>query len=148
MMSNPGDYIDQFADAGADCLTIHGEIKADKAPLLKRIRALGLSAGLAINPATPLSEIESVLDLCDLLLIMSVDAGFGGQAFNPVALDKLKSVKETHPELLLEVDGGVNHKTIANCVQAGAQLLVVGSAIFGQEDYGLAVDQLADAIGR
>jgi ribulose-phosphate 3-epimerase len=90
MMSNPQDYIDQFAEAGADCLTIHAEIKADKAPLLERIRGLGLSTGLAINPATPVSEIDSLLDLCDLLLIMSVDAGFGGQAFNPVALDKLK----------------------------------------------------------
>jgi ribulose-phosphate 3-epimerase len=148
MMSNPGDYLEQFAEAGADCLTIHAEIEADKAPLLERIRNLGLSAGIAINPRTPLSEVEPLLDQCDLLLIMSVDAGFGGQAFNPVALDKLKSVKEKYPELLLEVDGGVNRQTIADCVQAGAQLLVVGSAIFGQEDYRRAVEQLADAMGR
>lgn len=148
MMSNPGDYLEQFAEAGADSLTIHAEIAADKVPLLRRIREMGLTTGLAINPSTSLQEIESLLDLCDLLLIMSVDAGFGGQAFNPVALDKLKSVKEKHPELLLEVDGGVNQRTIADCVQAGAQLLVVGSAIFGQEDYRRAVEQLADAIGR
>jgi ribulose-phosphate 3-epimerase len=79
---------------------------------------------------------------------MSVDAGFGGQAFNPVALEKLKSVKAGHPDLLLEVDGGVNRKTIADCVQAGAQLLVVGSAIFGQDDYCQAVQQLGEAMGR
>jgi ribulose-phosphate 3-epimerase len=148
MMSKPGDYLEQFAEAGADCLTIHAEIEAEKAPLIERIRNMGLSAGVAINPRTPLSEVEPLLDQCDLLLIMSVDAGFGGQAFNPVALDKLKCVKEKHPELLLEVDGGVNRQTIADCVQAGAQLLVVGSAIFGQEDYRRAVEQLADAMGR
>ncbi|MFO0941769.1 MAG: ribulose-phosphate 3-epimerase [Pirellulales bacterium] len=148
MMSNPGDYIEQFVEAGADCLTIHGEIGGDKAVILQKIKALGVSAGIAINPKTPLQEVEDLLDLCDLLLIMSVDAGFGGQAFNPVALEKLKSVQETHPELLLEVDGGVNLKTVADCVHAGAQLLVVGSAIFGQDDYRQAVKRLTDAIGR
>lgn len=148
MMSNPGDYLEQFVEAGADCLTIHGEIVGDKAAILQKIKALGVSAGIAINPKTSLKEVEDLLDLCDLLLIMSVDAGFGGQAFNPVALEKLKSVQETHPELLLEVDGGVNLKTIADCVQAGAQLLVVGSAIFGQDDYRQAVKRLNDAIGR
>lgn len=148
MMSNPGDYLEQFAKAGADCLTIHGEIQGDKAELLGRIRSLGLAAGLAINPRTDLSEVHHLLDLCDLLLIMSVDAGFGGQAFNPVALEKLRSVKETHPELLLEVDGGVNLKTIGDCYQAGAELLVVGSAIFAQDDYGTAIQKLVQAIGR
>ena len=148
MMSNPSDYLEQFVEAGADCLTIHGEIVGDKAAILEKIKALGVSAGIAINPRTSLSEVEGLLDLCDLLLIMSVDAGFGGQAFNPVALEKLKRVQETHPELLLEVDGGVNLKTIADCVQAGAQFLVVGSAIFGQDDYRQAVMRLTDAIGR
>lgn len=148
MMSNPGDYLEQFVEAGADCLTIHAEISADKAALLERIQGLGVAAGIAINPRTSLEAVEPLLDQCDLLLIMSVDAGFGGQAFNPVALEKLKSVQEKYPELLLEVDGGVNKKTIADCVHSGAQLLVVGSAIFGQEDYRLAVQQLSDAIGR
>lgn len=147
MMSNPGDYLEQFAEAGADCLTIHAEIATEKESLLKRIRQLGLSAGIAINPGTPLSEVEPLLELCDLLLIMSVDAGFGGQAFNPVALDKLESVKDKYPGLLLEVDGGVNQQTIANCVRAGARLLVVGSAIFGQQDYRRAVERLTDAMG-
>lgn len=147
MMSNPGDYIDQFAEAGADCLTIHGEVRGDKGRLLSRIKALGLAAGIAINPKTSLDEVRELLDLCDLLLIMSVDAGFGGQAFNPVALEKLKCVKESHPELLLEVDGGVNLKTVSDCVKSGAQLLVVGSAILGQADYRSAVSQLTEAIG-
>jgi ribulose-phosphate 3-epimerase len=148
MMSNPGDYITQFVDAGADCLTVHAEISADAAPLLQRIRSQGVLAGLAINPGTPLTVVDDCLDHCDLLLIMSVDAGFGGQAFNPVALEKLRSVQETHPELLLEVDGGVNLKTIAECTRAGAQLLVVGSAIFGQEDYRSAVQRLIGAMDR
>ena len=79
---------------------------------------------------------------------MSVNAGFGGQAFNPVALEKLRRLKESSPGLLLEVDGGVNLGTIARCCEAGARLLVVGSAIFGQDDYRLAVEQLANAVGR
>lgn len=148
MMSNPGDYISQFVDAGADCLTIHAEISADVRSLLQQIRSLGVLSGLAVNPGTPLNLVEDCLEQCDLLLIMSVDAGFGGQAFNPVALDKLRSVQKTHPELLLEVDGGVNLKTIADCSHAGAQFLVVGSAIFGQEDYSSAVGRLIDAMDR
>lgn len=148
MISQPERYIQQFVDAGADCLTIHSEIEADTAPLLEKIRAMGVGAGLALNPDTPLSKVEQQLPLCDLLLAMSVHAGFGGQAFNPVALEKLQTVRQNHPHLLLEVDGGVNVDTISSCRQAGASLFVVGSAIFGQDDYRLALQQLVDAMER
>jgi ribulose-phosphate 3-epimerase len=148
MISEPGRYVQAFVDAGADCLTVHVEIPGETGPVLEQIRAAGIMAGLALNPATELSEAIELLPLCDLLLIMSVNAGFGGQSFNPVALEKLRTAKETHPELMLEIDGGVNRETIAGCVSAGARLLVVGSAIFGQDDYRLAIEQLAHAIGR
>jgi len=148
MISNPESYLREFVDSGADCLTIHAEVSSDVGALLEQIRGLGVAAGLAINPGTELLEISEHLDLCDLLLIMSVDAGFGGQAFNPVALEKLRSVRMTHPDLILEIDGGINQQTIAESVQAGAQLLVVGSAIFQQKDYRQAIGRLVEAMER
>lgn len=146
MISSPEKYIPQFVDAGADCLTIHAEIDSDVPAVLTSIRSAGVLAGLAVNPGTPLQMVQPILSACDLLLIMSVDAGFGGQAFNPIALDKLRLAKEIAPHLLLEVDGGVNRKTIASCREAGASLFVVGSAIFGQDDYLRALGELADAM--
>jgi len=148
MISEPGGFIQSFVDAGADCLTIHAEISGEIGPILEKIRSAGVGVGLALNPGTTLSEVEQELPLCDLLLMMSVNAGFGGQAFNPVALEKLETVKQTHPELLLEIDGGVSAKTIASCYESGASLFVVGSAIFGQSDYRQAIEKLVEAIGR
>lgn len=148
MMDNPGDYLDQFAQAGADCLTIHAEISGDIADLLAQIRSLDIAAGLALNPQTSLEGVLPYLAHCDLLLIMAVHAGFGGQDFNPVALDKLKKARQDFPDLLLEVDGGVNASTIGACVEAGAGLLVVGSAIFDQEDYVCAMNGLSHAMER
>jgi ribulose-phosphate 3-epimerase len=144
MIANPGDYIDRYAAAGANGLTIHAEAVDDPRPLLRQIRSLGVSAGLAINPATPVNSLADLLDLCDLILVMSVVPGFGGQAFNPTALEKLRWLRACAPrELMLEVDGGVNEATICPCAAAGADLMVVGSAIFGQSDYKAAVDKLA-----
>ncbi|MCR9291084.1 MAG: ribulose-phosphate 3-epimerase [bacterium] len=146
MISEPSRYVRQFADAGADCLTIHVEIDEDVRETLEMIRNLGVGVGLALNPKTPLERAKSLLHLCDLLLIMSVEAGFGGQSFNPIALEKLKAARQESDALLLEVDGGVNLDTIADCHAAGAQLFVVGSAIFGQSDYRNAVRSLRQAI--
>lgn len=148
MMSDPGGYVRSFVEAGSDCLTIHAEIKHDYGEVLEEIRGHGIGAGLAINPLTPVDDVLPALELCDLLLVMSVNAGFGGQSFNRVALEKLKAVKRERPELLLEVDGGVNLSTIADCSEAGASLFVVGSAIFGQSDYRLAIEQLNAAVTR
>lgn len=143
MIERPERYIDQFFEAGADVITIHVEAVEDPTPVLAKIRKLGASAGLALNPETELSKVTPFLDQCDLVLAMSVNAGFGGQKFNPVALEKLKELKEIKPDhVVLEVDGGVNSGTIAQCSEAGADLLVVGSAIFKQDDYGVAVGQL------
>lgn len=144
MIENPGRYVRQFQEAGADMITIHQEAAGESTgEVLRQIRELGAGAGIAINPDTPVSAIEPYFDTVDLVLIMSVNAGFGGQSFNPIALEKLQAVRSSiGPDVLLEVDGGVNKETIASCVSAGADLLVVGSAIFGEPDYRQAVTDL------
>ena len=132
MITNPQQYIEQFFEAGADMITIHVEAVDDPAPLLKQIRELGAASGLALNPDTSVEAVKPYLDDCDLVLPMSVNAGFGGQKFNPVALEKLRELRTLKPDLILQVDGGVNLETIRQCADAGADLFVVGSAIFKQ----------------
>ncbi|MGD9719829.1 MAG: ribulose-phosphate 3-epimerase [Pirellulales bacterium] len=136
MISNPQQFIEQFVQAGADAVTFHYEAVDDPRPVLRQLRSLGAIAGLAYNPDTPLEAISEYLPDCDLVLTMSVHPGFGGQSFEPIALDKLRQLSErVGDEIFLEVDGGVNATTIARCAAAGAQLHVVGSAIFDQPDY-------------
>jgi ribulose-phosphate 3-epimerase len=143
MIQRPQSYLKQFREAGADILTIHIEAVEDPRPVLEQIRSLGCGAGIALNPPTPISRLEPCLDLCDLVLVMSVQAGFGGQSFNPIALDKLRQLRElAEPDLLLEIDGGISPATITQASAAGAQLFVVGSAIFGKPDYQQAVTEL------
>jgi ribulose-phosphate 3-epimerase len=136
MISNPGEYLSRYVSAGADLLTIHTEVVDDARPLLEEIRSLGAGAGLALNPPTPVASIESALPSCDFVLVMSVMPGYGGQEFDDVALEKLRAIRgKAGDSVLLEVDGGVNEETITACVGAGANLLVAGSAITGQDDY-------------
>jgi ribulose-phosphate 3-epimerase len=136
MMVNPESYIAQFAAAGADGLTVHLEAIDDPAVTASRIHQAGLAAGVALNPATPLDRLQNSLRDFDLVLVMSVPAGFGGQPFQAVALDKLRELRSRVPaSTILEVDGGVNMQTIGSCARAGAQLHVVGSAIFRGTDY-------------
>ena len=142
MISNPQQYIEQFFEAGADMITIHVEAVDDPTPLLKQIRELGAASGLALNPDTAVEAVKPYLDDCDLVLPMSVNAGFGGQKFNPVALEKLRELRTLKPDLILQVDGGVNLETIRQCADAGADLFVVGSAIFKQANYQVALDQM------
>ncbi len=139
MMEQPGRYLRQFREAGADVITVHEEVCRDQrelADLVAQIRELGALAGIAINPPTPLVRIDQVASDCDLILVMSVMPGFGGQSFDRVALEKLAALRD-RPDVdaLLEVDGGVNADTIAACATAGADLLVVGSAISSGDDY-------------
>jgi len=136
MISNPADFVKSFHEAGSDVITIHAEAVERPREVLEQIRELGAGAGLAINPPTPLETVGDALDACDLVLVMSVMPGFGGQKFNPVALDKLRALRQrVDPAVVLEIDGGVNDATIGSCVEAGAELLVVGSAILGHPDY-------------
>src|ERR1044072_8138491 len=130
-------YLEAFAKAGSDIITVHVEAGAHLHRSLQAIRALGKKAGVSINPATPVSSIENVIDLVDLVLVMSVNPGFGGQAFIPSALDKLRNVRDlvgARP-IDIEVDGGVTPDNAAKVVQAGANVLVAGSAGFKGGNY-------------
>jgi ribulose-phosphate 3-epimerase len=148
MIERPGEWVDRYRDAGADIMTIHVEAVADPRPVLDKVRSLGALAGLSLNPPTPLSAIEASVSHCDLVLVMSVMPGFGGQQFDPVALEKLRSLRARDDcDVLLEVDGGVNAKTIAACAEAGADLLVTGAAVTEAADYRAAVNELS-AIAR
>jgi ribulose-phosphate 3-epimerase len=145
MISNPEEYIDRYYEAGADLITIHAEATDDAAEALRQIRRLDAACGLAINPPTSLQAIDDYLVLCDLILVMSVMPGFGGQEFDPVALDKLSQLRgRLGDEVILEVDGGVNTGTIGDCAAAGAQWFVAGSAIFGADDYATRMTTLTD----
>lgn len=136
MLDNPADYVEPFRKAGADVLTVHAEVLPDPRPLLDRIRSLGAAAGLSLNPPMPIERIGPFVGDCDLILVMSVMPGFGGQSFDPVALDKLRWLRD-HPrcDAVREVDGGVNQSTIKACADAGAELLVAGTAVFAADDY-------------
>jgi ribulose-phosphate 3-epimerase len=135
----------QFVAAGADGVVFHIEAVSDPRPLLDALHRQGAAAGLAYNPDTPVTAVLGHVEHCDMVLTMSVSPGFGGQAFNPVALDNLRTLKaHSGQRVLLEVDGGVNESTIAACTAAGAQLCVVGSAIFKQPDYSAAVTRLTE----
>lgn len=139
MIENPGDYVDAFIDAGADYLTIHVEATTHLHRVLQKIRSRGVKAGVSLNPHTPLSAIEEVLDELDLILIMSVNPGFGGQSFIPNSLDKifrlkemLKAKKANHIEI--EIDGGIKLDNIKTVSDAGVDIFVSGSGIFGVQD--------------
>ena len=143
MIRNPTAYAPQFVDAGADLITFHIEAIKQPSDLLAQLRSQGVAAGLAINPSTDMSLVSPFVNECDLVLVMSVEAGFGGQKFNSVALNRLSDLRKMHgADLLLEVDGGVNETTVGPCTANGADLLVVGSAIFRQADYCQAMTRL------
>jgi ribulose-phosphate 3-epimerase len=147
MVARPERYLREFVEAGADVVTVHAEAVEDLPSVLREIKLLNVGAGVALNPDTPLERLEGCWDLCDLVLVMSVPAGFGGQSFHPMALEKLQAARRrAGSELLLEVDGGVNRETIRACAEAGADLFVVGSAIFRSRDYGQAVAELNSLI--
>jgi ribulose-phosphate 3-epimerase len=146
MISRPAEYIKSFREAGADSLTIHVEAVRDPRPVLDKIRSLGAMAGLSLNPPTPLSAIEASLPHCDLVLVMSVMPGFGGQEFDKAALAKLRALG-ARPDChaLLEVDGGISAETAGACADAGAELFVAGTAIFSDDDYSAAIDRIRSA---
>jgi ribulose-phosphate 3-epimerase len=148
MIERPERYVAQFRRAGADSLTIHVEAASDPRPVLDEIRSSGALAGLALNPPTPLSAAEKSLAHCDLVLVMSVMPGFGGQEFDRGALEKLGDLAARDDiDALLEVDGGVNSETIGECAEAGAELLVAGVAVFHTDDYAATIRKLQSLAG-
>jgi len=143
MISNPAQFAEQFLEAGADVITFHYEACDEPRALLEKLHSLGAVAALAYSPETPVSAIRDCLDVCDGVLTMSVKPGFGNQHFETVALDKLRELKSlVGDRVTLEVDGGVNQKTIGACVAAGSGWHVVGSAIFGHPDYSKTIAEL------
>ena len=148
MISNPSSYVQQFVDAGSDLLTVHVEACEDPVSVIKQINESGIASGIALNPATEIDAIDAVLADVDVVLVMSVQAGFGGQSFQPVALEKLRqlaALREANGySWSLEVDGGINTSTVRDCFQAGADWFVAGSAIFKQECYEAATRNLVE----
>lgn len=130
MIENPDRYLEDFKSAGADIITVHAEASKHLHRTVTKIKELGLRAGVSINPATPLSAIELVLSEVDMVLIMSVNPGFGGQKFIPFILDKVRKLREMAPDMNIEVDGGVNKDNAAGLVRAGANIIVAGTAVF------------------
>lgn len=150
MISDPGRYLDDFLRAGCDLITIHIEAVPQPGELLRRIRTGGAAAGLALNPQTPVAAVRDHLDECDLVLVMSVEPGFGGQEFLPISLDKTRELRSIlGPEALIAIDGGIGAATIGNASGAGANLFVAGSAVFNEENYEAAIGNLRqNAAGR
>lgn len=142
MIRNPHRYIEEFAKAGAASITIHAEASLHLAPDIEKIKKAGCKACVAINPDTPVEKVAPVLSMLDMVLVMSVVPGFGGQAFMPEVLDKVRWIREHYPNLDIQIDGGINDKTAPLAIEAGANVLVAGSYILNSGDYGKAVESL------
>lgn len=150
MVSPVDSMIEAFAKAGADIITFHPEATQHIDRSLALIKDYGLKAGLALNPSTSLSYLEYVMDKIGIILLMSVNPGFGGQKFIPAIREKIRQCRQicdtyqqkTQRQILIEVDGGVNQDNIANLIADGADVFVAGSAVFGQQDYQLAISNL------
>lgn len=151
MIVEPGNYAVQFVEAGADMVSVHIEADPHIHRTLASIRSAGAKAGVVLNPATSLSSIDEVLPHCDFVLVMSVNPGFGGQKFIGTSLDKLRKLKriidERGLDVRIEVDGGIDEKNIKEVTQAGAEMVVAGSAVFGGGDPESAVKRLIEAVG-
>jgi len=151
MIQDPGRYVDGFAEAGADIITVHQEACLHLHRVVQQIKATGRQVGVSLNPATPVSTIEHVLGELDLVLIMSVNPGFGGQKFLPVALEKIRLLKAMLDErgyngVLIQVDGGVSADNIGEISAAGACAVVAGNAVFSHEDYAVPIRAMQRAV--
>lgn len=149
MVEDPGDFVEKFIENGADYITFHVESMASErqiARLIDYLHIKGVKAGLSIKPDTPVSAIEPYLNKLDLVLVMSVEPGFGGQKFNPVAVEKIARLAELKQEknysYVIEVDGGINNDTIDQVKDAGVEMVVAGSYVFGSPNYQQAIESL------
>ncbi|RJP82181.1 MAG: ribulose-phosphate 3-epimerase [Candidatus Zixiibacteriota bacterium] len=149
MIDNPDRYLEAFQKAGSDLLVVHAEVPGVIPGTLRRIRDLGLDAGISLNPETPVEALDQALDLVDLVLIMSVHPGFGGQAFIPDALEKVaavqREIERRGRDVIIEIDGGIEPDNAAAAHRAGARVLVAGSSIFHQPDPAAALQALREA---
>ena len=153
MITDPEDYLEAFIKAGADHISFHIEAEGDKGAMLDLLEERGVGKGLAVNPATPAEEILEFLPRLDMVVVMTVNPGFGGQDFLGDNLDKVRRIRQEEEKLSLEkklnieVDGGVDRGTIGACLEAGADIFVAGSAIFGAADPGAATRELIELAG-
>ncbi|MFE1244554.1 ribulose-phosphate 3-epimerase [Fictibacillus sp. NPDC058756] len=146
MIENPDSYIEEFAEAGADIITVHVEAATHLHRTIQLIKAKGVKAGVVLNPATPVDAIKHIIHDIDMVLLMTVNPGFGGQSFIQNVVPKIREVSElvqTHGlNVEIEVDGGVNAETAPLCIEAGANVLVAGSAIYGKKDLKDAINSI------
>ena len=146
MISDADKYIDAFAEAGADWITVHVEACTHLQRTVSRIKELGLKAGVVLNPATSLNTLDYILDDIDLVMLMSVNPGFGGQSFIPSTLKKIRELRsiidERGLDILIEIDGGVSPGTIGEISKAGANVFVAGSAVYSSDDYSAVIELL------
>jgi ribulose-phosphate 3-epimerase len=148
MISEPEKYAERFAEAGADHITFHIEAAKNPRKLIEKLHGLGCSAGICLNPDTPVEAIEKIGPICDMVLVMTVYPGFGAQKFIPQAAKKVIRVREiVGPEVRVEVDGGIDHETARIVVSYGADTLVAGNAIFGKTDRTAAIEAIRAAAG-
>jgi len=152
MIDNPDRHLEEFAKAGSTSLTVHPETCQHLHRTIQTIKELGVKAGVALNPATPISTVEWILEDVGLVLIMSVNPGFGGQEFIPRTIEKIKDLKsmiETRNAAVpIGVDGGINKETIRPAAEAGADIFIAGSAIFGSPDYARTIEKFRSLIGK
>ncbi len=146
MIEEPARYLEDYRKAGADWLTIHVEAAKDVAGTLAKIRSLGAKPGISLRPGTPLSAIEPYLSKIDLVLVMTVEPGFGGQSFMPDQIEKVSGLRSKGFTGLISVDGGIAAATAPSALAAGADVLVAGTAVFGSKDRGAAIRGLREAV--
>lgn len=146
MIERPGRYVDDFADTGVDRYTVHAEACEDVAAVIESVRGAGMDAGLAINPDDDLATIEPYLDDVDVVIVMAVQPGFGGQSFSPETIERVERL-DAMADVEIEVDGGVDEKTGRQCAEAGADTFVIGSSLFGRDDPRQALADLREGIG-
>ena len=148
MVSHPEQWVTDFAKAGANSYTFHIEASKDPRKLIDQIRAAGMRVGITLKPATPLSDLLDFVPLVDLVLVMTVEPGFGGQSFMEDQLDKVRTLRAAFPELDIQVDGGVGPATIKVAAEAGANVVVSGSAIFGAKDMKATIAQMRQEMDK
>ncbi len=146
MISEPERYAENFVEAGANHITFHVEVVDEPVKLIEKLHNLGVTAGICLNPETPVSAIEKVATLCDMVLVMTVHPGFGGQKFIGEAAEKITKIRKiVGPDIRIEVDGGINPETATKVVAYGADTLVAGNAIFSSQDRILAINAIKEA---
>lgn len=150
MIVNPSNFIDAFADAGADLINFHYEAEMHIDRAIEKIKSRGIKAGITLNPATPVSLLSTILHKLDMVLIMSVNPGFGGQSFIPYTLDKVRELREMadklNPDLQIEIDGGIAEDTIRAAVEAGVDVVVAGSAVYKNGEIKRNIEVLREAL--